>query len=76
MIISHSSFCLLRVSLSCSRLTSNGGQERYQAPTMSLRRGKSIAQRRQDSPVDAVWVSIATGIPVRDLFAPPLLTIV
>jgi hypothetical protein len=66
-------FNFLRVLLSRSLLTTNGGQERHQAFTLSICRGKSFTQRRQDSFASIIWVSTATRIPVGDLFTPPLL---
>jgi hypothetical protein len=63
----------LRVLLSRSLLTTNGGQERHQAFTLSLHGGKSFTQRHQDSSVDAIWVSTTTKILIEDLFTPPLL---
>jgi hypothetical protein len=63
----------LMVLLSCSLLTTNGGQNRHQTFTLSLCGGKSFTQRRQDSSADAIWVSTTTRIPVEDLFVSPSL---
>jgi hypothetical protein len=50
--ISHlfsSSLSCLEFLLSCFLLSTNGGKERHQARALSLHRGKSCGQRRQDS---------------------------
>jgi hypothetical protein len=65
---------LFRVSFSCSLLFNNGGKERHQARTLSLRRGKFCSQRRQDSSAGTVWNSITSRIPVGGVLSPPSLT--
>jgi hypothetical protein len=41
---------------------------------LSLPRGKSFIQRRQNSTANAIWISATTRVPVEDLLPPPLLT--
>jgi hypothetical protein len=71
---SSSSSCLGFLSLSCSLLFNNGGQESHQERMLSLHRGTFSTQRRQDSVDGVVWVSTTTRISLRGLFTPPSLT--